>query len=67
VCLDVVVDACKVCLVEHAEFDFLRRRGDDKVEGVAEDGCVRDAVDGGKIEEGERFLEAVEDADRGEE
>jgi hypothetical protein len=45
----------------------LRRRGDDKVEGVAEDGCVRDAVDGGKIEEGERFLEAVEDADRGEE
>jgi hypothetical protein len=67
VCLDVIVDACKVCLIEHAEFNFLRGRGDDEVEGVAEDGRVRDAVDCGKVEEGERLLEAVEDSDRGEE
>ena len=65
--LDVVVYAGEVLLVEHAELDLLRLRGDDEVEGVAEHGGVGYAVDGGEVEEGEGLFEAVEDADGGEE
>ena len=61
--LHVLVYAGEVCLVEHTEFDFLGGRGDDEVEGIAEDGGVGDAVYSGEVKEGEGLFEAVEDAD----
>jgi hypothetical protein len=54
-------------LVQHPELDFLRGRGDDEVEGVAQDSGVGQAIYSGEVEEGEGLLEAVEDAYRGEE
>lgn len=65
--LHIFVDAGEICLVEHAEFNFLCWCRDDKVEGVTEDGGVGYAVHGGKVEEGEGLFEAVEDTDSGEE
>lgn len=65
--LHVLVDAGKICLVKHAEFDITGGGGDDKVECVAQDGGVGDAGNGSKVKEGERLLEAIEDTYRGEE
>jgi hypothetical protein len=59
VLLHILVDAGEVCLVQHTELDLLGGCGDDEVEGVAQDGGVGYAVDGGEVEEGERLLEAV--------
>lgn len=56
--LHVLVDACIVCLVDHAELNFLRRRGDYKVEGIAQNGCICYRIYGGKVEEGKGFFEA---------
>lgn len=59
--LHILVYSSEVILIKHAEFDLLCRRGNDQIEGVAQDGGVRYAGYGSKIEEGERFFEAVED------
>lgn len=70
--LDVLINACEVGLVEHAELRVLGFRseafggGDDEVEGALEDAGVGDSFDGREGKEGEGFLEA-EDYAAGEE
>lgn len=65
--LHIVIYAGEVLLVEHAELDLLGGCGDDEIECVAQNSGVRYAVYGGEVEKGKRLLEAVEDADGGEE
>jgi hypothetical protein len=71
--LDILVYPRKVLLVQHAELDFFHfgartlGSGYDEVEGALEDGGVGDALDGGEGVEGQRFLEAEDDAVREEE
>ena len=65
--LHILVDACVILLIQHAELDLLCLCRNDQVECVAQYGGVRDAVDSGEVEECEGFLEAIEDADGGKE
>jgi hypothetical protein len=65
--LNIVIDASEVSLVDHAEFDFLARSGNDEVESVAQDIGVGYRVYGGEVQVGQGLFEAIEYTDRGEE
>ena len=61
--LYVFVYAREILLIKHAEFNLLCLRGDNEVERIAQDRRVGYAIYGGEIKKGQRFLEAIDDAD----